>query len=108
MNFVTKKDFEDAIAVVLAALENGQVVNGQTEDVMTAMNFLDRTDQYGYTCTAHQIKLVSPKEAAHRKIFAIREALQQRRSQTAASAKEIESLEQSEKKIAELIKTLKE
>jgi hypothetical protein len=107
MKFVTKLEFDAAIEIVKRAAENGQVRYGHYENPveLKLALFGDLGDN---TVNASSVSFVHPREAAQGRLISTRNELNRVRKNHEASAKELASLEKTEKELANLVAVLKE
>jgi hypothetical protein len=107
MKFVTKKEFEDAIATLTLAVNNGQVEYGHYDN-KEEMSVLTFTNIYNNTVPAEHASFVSPFVAAQKQLIQCRNALSERKELANKNAKDLEELETKERQLARLVPTLKE
>lgn len=107
MNFVTKKEFEDALSVIDKALKGVQVVRLLHESdkiELLKITFTDGTE----TADVNQVTFVAPYQAAKDELFKVRRELNKQKENVTKNQKILEELEQQERKLSSLLPTLKE
>jgi hypothetical protein len=112
MKFVTKEEFEKALATLEAATASGQIRYGRYDeegDEMTSILFGDaRTDVHRIVVPSNAVHFVSASVAAKAKLISVRKALSKQQEESNKNQKTIENLESEERKLANLVPTLKE
>lgn len=106
MKFVTKKEFDDAVLIVQAALKSGQIIDGYGKSELDSLLFSNHAIMEQYKLG--QIIFVAPDLAAKDRLHSIRQTLKRQREETNKNQKELEDLESKEQKLAKLLPTLKE
>lgn len=107
MKFVTKKEFEDAIATLKLATKNGQVRYGHHENTeeMTMVVFSNMDMSLA---AAESVIFITPVAAAKAKLFSVRNKLSKNKQAHTEKGKELEALENEANQIATILTTLKE
>jgi hypothetical protein len=107
MDFISSKDFQAALTTILKAINAGQVayVKHDTDKVrLQKLMFVRDEDEYS---SAH-VSFIAPDQAAKERLFELRSELNKRREVLGKNQKDLESLENEERKLAALLPTLKE
>jgi len=108
MDFITKKQFEDACNVIQKALDNKQIVHApHNQDVsisMAAAIFFDENlDAYRY----NQITFLAPDIAIKNNLHEVQKRLKVERESFHKSQKELEELEIKEQRLIKALAVLK-
>ena len=110
MKFVTKEEFDKAVAVVKNAVESGQVrynPYNSDEDVMVSFNF--KAPGAGASeITPGQVSFASPEKAAKDLLIAARKDLEGARKSLNRETSYVEHCEKKEKELSNLLAVLKE
>lgn len=107
MDYVNKKEFEAAIAIIKRALKNEQIIEGRGSLPLDALLFAHAAYE-GYTHTPEQVTFTAPDLAAKNKLHSLREKLKISRKDIGDNQKALEKLESEEKALAALLPALKE
>ena len=109
MKFVTKQEFERAIATIELAVNNGQVKYGHHDNQLEIFKLRFSINDTSYDLVEMQsVSFVSPFVAAQNKLFALRALLTKAREETKLSAQAVEELEKQVSELGTLVPTLKE
>jgi len=107
MNFVTKKQFEDAVAKINDVLKNGQLVDGYAKIPLSQLLFA--TDGANFdTYRPDQVSFIDTELAIKDKLFNLRKELKKQREDATRNQKALEELEKEEKKLQSLLTVTKE
>lgn len=101
---VTKKEYDNALAVIGRALQNKQLKSVHCDIIVEEVNFASGQDVFD----ADSISFIAPPEAAKERLFRVRKLLRESRGKHTEEQKTIEALESEERKLAQLLPTLKE
>ena len=110
MKFVTKADFDKAIATVELALKNGQVKFGHyadSPDLMTQLLFSDGNIDNG-VITSEKALFISPEVALKESLVNIRLNIARRKGSVETESNILEKLEKKEKELVAALAALKE
>lgn len=110
MSFVTKKEFEGAIAILERALKNNQIVYAYNEAnavKMKVLLFSDNEITFDIFKLS-QTSFIAPDLAVKERLHIVRQELKKQQEETNKNQKTLESLEKEEQKLAKLLPTLKE
>lgn len=107
MKFVTKKEFDDAVAVINNALGSGQLIDGYGKFPLTKVLFGTDGDVYD-VYELSQVSFIASDLAIKDKLFNLRKELYKQRENTDKNKKELEILEKEEQKLAALLPKTKE
>jgi hypothetical protein len=107
MRFIAKKEFELAVETIELAIKNGQVRYGH-HDSTVGVEEVVFVAEGGETLASNRLSFVSPFVAAQQQLIRVRKSLSDFRTQSELNQRAIEQFEKVEKKLAELVPTLKE
>jgi hypothetical protein len=107
MRFIAKKEFDQAIETIELAIKNGQVRYGHHDNTIEVVEvaFIAHS---GETVSSNRLSFVSPFVAAQQLLINTRKMLQNVKTQSESTKKTVEELETIEKRLAQLVPTLKE
>lgn len=112
MKFITKEEFDKALATLETAVSSGQVRYGRYDEEgeeMTSLFFGDSAPGvHRAIVPSNAVHFVSPSIAAKAKLVSVRKALTKHQEESNKNQKSLESLESQERKLANLVPTLKE
>lgn len=109
MDFVTKEQFESAIALLQKALANGQIVDGSSKIELKKILFTNDDDNFmGLLCKSGQVAFVAPVQAARNKIHLVRSTLRAQTENATKTRDVVAKLEQELQRLSSLIQTIKE
>jgi hypothetical protein len=107
MKFVTKEEFEKALAIVELAVKNGQVRYGH-HDNTTEVEAMFFDGEFDGPVPPNRVSFLSPYTAAQSKLLVVRNSLNKLRQEHEAKNKSIEELERQEQELMRLVPVLKE
>lgn len=109
MDFVTKKQFEEALAIIDRAAKNGQVIEGRIEEgrMQLPLEHLYFGSNPSDIYESNQVAFVNPFDIAKNRLYNLQSYLKKQKERASLEQKELEKLEQEEKKLKELLPTLK-
>jgi hypothetical protein len=109
MDFVTKKEYDAAIAVIEKALQCQQLqlinVTSQEKSIIKRLSF---EDEGSHLYSSNAITFISASQAAKDILHQVRKDLKYHKDHSAGQAKIIEALESKEQKLVTQLSTLKE
>ncbi|HXN74972.1 MAG TPA: hypothetical protein VN855_00585 [Candidatus Acidoferrum sp.] len=108
MKFVTKEEFEKAVATLKQAVKNGQVRYGHYDNTEEMAGVLFSSMGNMSLVDASHATFVPPATAAQAKLFIVRNRLNRYRQEHSVRSKELEDLEKTEKELAKSLASLKE
>ena len=109
MKFVTKEEFEKAIATIELAVKSGQVKYGHHDNQLEVFKLRFNINDTSYDFVEMQsVSFVSPFVAAQNKLFSLRASLLKAREENKSSAQAVEELEKQVAQLGTLVPTLKE
>jgi hypothetical protein len=104
MKWVTKKEYESALATIERALKNKQLKSMHYDIIAEEVNYAAGQDVFD----ADSISFIAPPEAAKDRLFSLRKQLKEAREKQDEDRKSIEVLESEERKLAQALPTLKD
>lgn len=108
MKFVTKEEFEKAVATLKSAVKNGQVRYGHYDNTEEMVGVLFSSMGNMTLVDAGHATFVPPATAAQAKLFIVRNRLNRYKQEHQTRTKELEDLEKTEKELTKDLATLKE
>lgn len=107
MNFVTVKEFHDAMAIIQKAIGQRQVVCGTDKLPMVGLLFTSDNVHYDLF-KPEQLAFVEPLQAAKNNLIELRKELKKNKEEVTKTKKTVEELELEEQKLLKLLPILKE
>jgi len=107
VDFVTKKQFDDAVSIIERALKNRQLEIVSTHETFETLlvSYAGHTE---YATPIGHANFVPMDLAAKNRLHALRNSLKTQREDASNSQKTLEKLEAEEKQLVNLLPTLKE
>lgn len=107
MDFVTKKDFEAAVVTIQKALDNNQLEEGYSHELLKTFMFAHGSS-FDFAVSFKQVAFIPPDMAVKNRLHKLRNELKIHREGVGTEQKAVTKLEAEEKVLSALLLTLKE
>jgi len=107
MRFITQKEFDQAIEVIELGIKNKQIRYGHHDNTVEVEEVVFIVNG-GESISSNRLSFTSPFVAAQQQLLHTRNMLKNAKTQSELTQKTLDELEKTEKKLAQLVPTLKE